>query len=132
MKKAAGVEEMEAVIERCKTQGQTSSLLEVQNDKAKSEVMRLTNVKEEQVAEWEVVRYLGQSENKDLQEKFIDIELDIEFSNEERKKHEDKIEQIRHVDKHIREALLGITAGESTHKYCKQAGSWRCTAFLGF
>ena len=56
MKKAAGVTKIEEVIERCGTQKKTASLLEVQNNKAKGEVMRLTAVKEELQGEWELVR----------------------------------------------------------------------------
>ena len=53
---------------------------------------------------------MGQNENKALQEKFTDIELDIEFANEEREKHEAKMEVIRLKDKPIRKSLLELAA----------------------
>ena len=56
MKRAAGVTQIEEVIDRCGTQKKTASLLEVQNNKAKGDVMRLTSVKEELQDEWEIVR----------------------------------------------------------------------------
>ena len=54
-------------------------------------------------------RYLGQNENKELQEKFIDIELDIEFANEERDKHEAKMDVIMLKEKPIQKSLLELT-----------------------
>ena len=56
MKKAAGVEKIEEIVERCGTQKKTAALLEVQNNKAKGDVMRLTSVKEALQDEWELVR----------------------------------------------------------------------------
>ena len=56
MKKAAGVTKLEEIIERCGTQKKTAALLEVQNNKAKGDVMRLTSVKESLQKEWELVR----------------------------------------------------------------------------
>ena len=56
MKKAAGVTEVKEVIERFRTQGETATVLETQNDQAKEEVMRLTKIKEELQAQWEKVR----------------------------------------------------------------------------
>ena len=56
MKKAAGVTEVKEVIDRFKTQGETATVLETQNDQAKEEVMRLTKMKEELQAQWEKVR----------------------------------------------------------------------------
>ena len=56
MKKAAGVTEVKEVIERFRTQGETATALESQNDQAKEEVMRLTKIKEELQAQWEKVR----------------------------------------------------------------------------
>ena len=56
MKKAAGVTKIDEIVERCGTQRKTASLLEVQNNKAKADVMRLTSVKEGLQDEWEVVR----------------------------------------------------------------------------
>ena len=56
------------------------------------------------------MRYLGQNENKELQEKFTEIELDIEFANEEREKHEAKMEVIRLKDQPIRKSLLELAA----------------------
>ena len=59
MKRAAGVEEIDDVIDRFKTQGKTAELLEIQNDKAKSDVMKLSEEKEELQECWEKVRYTG-------------------------------------------------------------------------
>ena len=56
MKKAAGVTQIEEIIDRCGTQKKTAALLEVQNTKAKGDVMRLTSVKEALHDEWELVR----------------------------------------------------------------------------
>ena len=58
MKRAAGVNEISEVIERFKTQGQTSEILEVQNEKAKVDVMKLSKVKEELQNTWEKVRWV--------------------------------------------------------------------------
>ena len=56
MKKAAGVTDIDEIVERCGTQRKTASILEVQNNKAKADVMSLTSVKERLQDEWEVVR----------------------------------------------------------------------------
>ena len=56
MKKAAGVTEVKEVIERFRTQGETATVLETQNEQAKEEVMRLTKMKEELQSQWEKVR----------------------------------------------------------------------------
>ena len=58
MKRAAGVNEISEVVERFKTQGQTSEILEVQNEKAKVDVMKLSKVKEELQNTWEKVRWV--------------------------------------------------------------------------
>ena len=52
---------------------------------------------------------MGQNENKELQEKFIDIELDIEFANEEREKHEAKMDVIMLKENPIQKSLLELT-----------------------
>ena len=56
MKKAAGVTKIEDIIDRFGTQRKTASLLEVQNNKSKEDVKRLTSVKETLQDEWENVR----------------------------------------------------------------------------
>ena len=56
MKKAAGVTEVKEVIDRFRTQGETATVLETQNEQAKEEVMRLTKMKEELQSQWEKVR----------------------------------------------------------------------------
>ena len=56
MKRAAGVTEVKEVIERFRTQGETATALERQNDQAKDEVMRLTKIKEDLQSQWEKVR----------------------------------------------------------------------------
>ena len=57
MKKAAGVTEVKDVIERFRTQGETTEVLETQNNKAKEEVRKLSTLKEELQQKWEKVRY---------------------------------------------------------------------------
>ena len=57
MKKAAGVTEVKDVIERFRTQGETTEMLETQNNKAKEEVRKLSTLKEELQQKWEKVRY---------------------------------------------------------------------------
>lgn len=56
MKRAAGVNEIDEVIERFRTQGRTSEILEAQNEKAKGDVKKLSEVKEELQETWEKVR----------------------------------------------------------------------------
>ena len=56
MKRAAGVNEIDEVIDRFKTQGRTSEILDGQNEKAKEEVKRLSEIKEELQETWEKVR----------------------------------------------------------------------------
>ena len=56
MKRAAGVNEIDEVIERFRTQGRTSEILEGQNEKAKEDVKKLSEVKEELQETWEKVR----------------------------------------------------------------------------
>ena len=56
MKKAAGVSQVQDVIERFRTQGETTEVLESQNDKAKEEVRKLSTLKEELQENWEKVR----------------------------------------------------------------------------
>ena len=56
MKRAAGVNEIDEVIERFRTQGKTSEILEGQNEKAKQDVKKLSEVKEELQETWEKVR----------------------------------------------------------------------------
>ena len=56
MKKAAGVSQVQDVIERFRTQGETTQVLESQNDKAKEEVRKLSTLKEELQENWEKVR----------------------------------------------------------------------------
>ena len=56
MKKAAGVTDVEDVISRFRTQGETAAVLEIQNNKAKDEVMKLSLLKEELQEKWEKVR----------------------------------------------------------------------------
>ena len=56
MKKAAGVTEVKDVIERFRTQGETTEVLDTQNNKAKEEVRKLSTEKEELQEKWEKVR----------------------------------------------------------------------------
>ena len=56
MKRAAGVNEIDEVIERFRTQGRTSEILEAQNEKAKGDVKKLSEVTEELQETWEKVR----------------------------------------------------------------------------
>ena len=56
MKRAAGVNEIDEVIDRFKTQGRTSEILDGQNEKAKEDVKRLSEIKEELQETWEKVR----------------------------------------------------------------------------
>ena len=44
MKRAAGVNEIDEVIDRFKTQGRTSEILDGQNEKAKEDVKRLSEI----------------------------------------------------------------------------------------
>ena len=57
MKRAAGVDEVEDVIERFRTQGQTSEILATQNERAKDDVMKLSQTKEQLQSTWEKVRF---------------------------------------------------------------------------
>ena len=56
MKRAAGVNEIDEVIDRFKTQGRTSEILDGQNEKAKEDVKRLSEIKEKLQETWEKVR----------------------------------------------------------------------------
>ena len=56
MKKAAGVRTIEEVIERFRTQGRTSEILEGQNEKAKADVKGLSETKEDLQSTWDKVR----------------------------------------------------------------------------
>ena len=56
MKKAAGVRSIEEVIERFRTQGRTSEILEGQNEKAKADVKGLSETKEDLQSTWDKVR----------------------------------------------------------------------------
>ena len=56
MKRAAGVNEITEVVDRFRTQNKTAEILEGQNEKAKLDVMKLSEVKEELQATWEKVR----------------------------------------------------------------------------
>ena len=56
MKRAAGVNEIDEVIERFRTQGKTLKILEGQNEKAKQDVKKLSEIKEELQETWEKVR----------------------------------------------------------------------------
>lgn len=56
MKRAAGVDEIGDVIERFRTQGKTSEILDTQNEKSKEDVMKLSQAKEQLQNEWEKVR----------------------------------------------------------------------------
>ena len=57
MKRSAGVDEVEDVIERFRTQGQTSEILATQNERAKDDVMKLSQTKEQLQSTWEKVRF---------------------------------------------------------------------------
>ena len=57
MKRAAGVTKISDIIERFGTQRKTASLLDMQNTKAKADVMKLTDLKEKLQEEWEQVRW---------------------------------------------------------------------------
>ena len=56
MKRAAGVNEIDEVIERFSSQGKTLEILEGQNEKAKQDVKKLSEIKEELQETWEKVR----------------------------------------------------------------------------
>ena len=56
MKRAAGVNEIDEVIERFRTQGKTLEILEGQNEKAKQDVKKLSEIKEDLQETWEKVR----------------------------------------------------------------------------
>jgi len=99
MKRAAGVNEISEVVERFKTQGQTSEILEVQNEKAKVDVMKLSKVKEELQNTWEKVRYAGQSENTEINDRCNDLGLDIEFSEERKEKADLQIDVVGSIEK---------------------------------
>ena len=63
MKKAAGVSEIDEVINRFSTQNKTASILEGQMRLAETDVRTLGEMKESLQKEWEQVRYLGQDED---------------------------------------------------------------------
>ena len=63
MKKAAGVSEIDEVINRFRTQNKTASILEGQMRLAETDVRTLGELKESLYKEWEQVRYLGQDED---------------------------------------------------------------------
>ena len=63
MKKAAGVSEIDEVINRFSTQNKTASILEGQMRLAETDVRTLGELKESLYKEWEQVRYLGQDED---------------------------------------------------------------------
>ena len=56
MKRAAGVNEITEVVDRFRTQHKTAEILEGQNEKAKVDVMKLSEVKEQLQETWEKVR----------------------------------------------------------------------------
>ena len=58
MKRAAGVDDVGDVIERFRTQGKTSEILDIQNEKSKDDVMKLSQAKEQLQNEWEKVRFV--------------------------------------------------------------------------
>ena len=124
MKRAAGVEDIKDVIDRFKTQGKTADLLEIQNNKAKGDVMKLSEEKEELQECWEKVRYgkyllqyshldyitniqryLGQSEDRAINDKCLDIGYDIEDAEERKQKADDQTQMISSVDKKVRSSL---------------------------
>ena len=58
MKRAAGLDDVGDVIERFRTQGKTSEILDIQNEKSKDDVMKLSQAKEQLQNEWEKVRFV--------------------------------------------------------------------------
>ena len=56
-------------------------------------------------------RYLGQNENKEINEKCYDLELDIEDAEERNQKAREKAESVSSIDKRVKTGLhqLGKT-----------------------
>ena len=92
MKRAAGVSEIDEVVNRFSTQEQTATILGGQMNRAETEVtveavhpsqVRLMGEKKELLqTEWEEVRYLGQDEDMELKERMEEMVLDIEDADE--------------------------------------------------
>ena len=137
MKRSAGVDEVEDVIERFRTQGQTSQILATQNERAKDDVMKLSQTKEQLQSTWEKVRfafdsslnqllnifiprYIGQSEDIEAKEKCADLELDIEDADERKEKADEKILVLQAVEKKIRSNFQDLVQilvdSDETHK----------------
>ena len=53
-------------------------------------------------------RYIGQSENSEVKERCVDLELDIEFAEERKVKAEEKIAVLRSIEQKIRTNLLDL------------------------
>ena len=92
MKRAAGVSEIDEVVNRFSTQEQTATILGGQMNRAETEVtveavdpsqVRLMGERKESLqTEWEEVRYLGQDEDMELKERMEEMVLDIEDADE--------------------------------------------------
>lgn len=105
MKRAAGVSQVQEVIQRFGSQRATAHLLDHQQLKAKQEVLLLTNQKERLVAEWDEVKLLGQDEQQAVTERIEDMDLDIEFAVEKAGKNKARIVGIEATQNKIRRSL---------------------------
>ena len=53
-------------------------------------------------------RYLGQNENKEINEKCYDLELDIEDAEERHQKANEKSEAVSNIDKRVKTGLHNL------------------------
>lgn len=105
MKKAAGVSDVDEVVRRFETQGETAKHLQELQARAEKEIRDLGVVKERLEAEWELVKFMGQEENIELREKMEDLEYQIQTEQERQQESEEKLQSQNKLLVGIREGL---------------------------
>ena len=108
MARSAGVSDIAEVVERFRTQKQTSSSLHDQQSTAETDVREMGVLKEDLEREYNEVKFLGQDDVGDSREKIEEIELVIEDNMNKRRAALEQIKYIAKKQETIRLCFYGL------------------------